>query len=377
MPVDKRVVAGGGAAALLIAVFVFSGGEAHAAEEPKPRALTPKQRAIALAVRYARLFGVPPSLVLALMAVGGWREKGHVSNARGGAHGYTFMTLATARDLTARFPAQARKYWPHFNGSAESLMDPETNIALGAFQLSLQWKKFHDWLTAGLSYYTGAGRMATLVRQGGGRLPASLPADVARQAAAYQRVRTSDPYVKKALAQDHGTAGVGADGAPNKRPHKGTLANAKVLAEDFKTRDQCRAALGEAAKTLNRAYPVADQTPFIAAWAGLKKALHDRIDQVNRYAMDVYKKVDAGGDPPTLKLRQETALVVLQAGDVFGDVDEAVNDPELRFLPNFLGAIRTILEGAGTVVKAVMPSWAPWAAAGLGGAALLVIAAKK
>jgi Transglycosylase SLT domain len=202
------VVGAGGLAALALLT-----GKAQAKPDvkpkAKPRAMTPKERAVSLAVKFGRAFGVPPSLVIALMAVGGWRERGYVANTRGGAWGYTFMTLATAADLTKRFPAIAMKYWPKFkaNPTGQVLYDPAENIALGAYQMSLQWKRFKDWYTAALSYYTGAGAMDKLVKQGGGKLPATLPANVARQKAAYVRVRTSDPYVKRALT----TSGVGSD----------------------------------------------------------------------------------------------------------------------------------------------------------------------
>jgi Transglycosylase SLT domain len=207
------VVVGAGGLAALALLTGKAKAEPKQETKVKPRPLTEKQQAAALAMKYARAFGIPPSLLLALIAVGGWRGKGHVANTRGGAWGYTFMTLATAQDLTKRFPAVAAKYWPKFakSQSAAALLDSAENIALGAYQLSLQWKRFKDWYTAALSYYTGAGAMDKLVKQGGGKLPATLPANVAKQKAAYTRVRTADAYVKKALA----TPGVGSlVGAP-------------------------------------------------------------------------------------------------------------------------------------------------------------------
>lgn len=171
----------------------------------KPKAtLTEKERAVALAATYSRAFGVPTSLVLALMAVGGWRPVALVKNTRGGAWGYTFITLATAQDLTKRFPAIAAKYWPKFaaNQTGQALLDPAENIAIGAYQMSLQWKRFGEWYTAALSYYTGAGAMDKLIAQGGGKKPPpNLTGKVATQKAAYTRVRTADPYVARALAQ--------------------------------------------------------------------------------------------------------------------------------------------------------------------------------
>lgn len=212
----KAVAAVAVAGGLGLIGYLAFGGKAEAKAAPKkaatpakapsnvPRAtLTEKEKAVALAATYARAFGVPTSLVLALMAVGGWRPVALVKNTRGGAWGYTFITLATAQDLTKRFPAIAAKYWPKFaaNQTGQALLDPAENIAIGAYQMSLQWKRFKDWYTAALSYYTGAGAMDTLIKQGGGKLPAKLTGKVAQQKAAYTRVRTADPYVAKALAQ--------------------------------------------------------------------------------------------------------------------------------------------------------------------------------
>jgi hypothetical protein len=368
MPADKKIVAiGGGAALIGLLAFLSSGGTAEAAPEALPvkpkKPPTDKERAVALAVKFARLFGIPPSLVLAIMAINGWRRSISIPNSRGGAWGITTMTVATAADLTKRFPAQAKKYWPRFNGTGQSLQDLATDIALAAWQLSLQWKFFkRQWLPVALAYYTGSGRMQVILKSGGGKLPATLPADVAREAAAYKRVMVSDPIVKRSLANDPALSGALPAAA---RKRQGTLANAKVFGERFKTIAQCRQALGAASVVLNKAYPVADRTPFIASWAGLEEALHQRIDSVNTFAMKTYKEVSAlKSDPPPEKLRTATALAVLQANDALADVDDAVNDPELQFLPNFLGAIREILEAVGRAAQAVMPSWAPWAAGG-------------
>ena len=139
----KVVLIGGGAAAL-IAAFAFS-GEAKAEEAPakvpaKARPMSAKELAVSLAVKFASVFGVPVSLVLAIIKVqSNWNPKAqNLKNSRGGAWGFTQMTLATAQDLTRRFPANAKKWWPKFNGTGPSLLDPATNVALGAYQLSLQ-----------------------------------------------------------------------------------------------------------------------------------------------------------------------------------------------------------------------------------------------
>jgi hypothetical protein len=214
MPVDKRVVMGGAAALLLGVVAFASAGESEPAEAPKPkprRPLTDKDRAVAYAVKYARLFGVPASLVLAVMAVNGWKPGIHIPNSRGGAWGIMTMTLATAKDLTSRFPGVAKTAWPRFNGQGESLRDLETNVALGAYHMSLQWKKWKRWSVAALSYYTGAGRMAVIVKPTGGKLPAKLPADAAKEWSAFARVKNSDPIVVRAVAREGAASLTGGD----------------------------------------------------------------------------------------------------------------------------------------------------------------------
>jgi hypothetical protein len=221
----KVILIGGGAAAAL--ALLFSGGEAKAAEPeeepeapPKPAAkakvMTAKELAVSLAVKFAAAFGVPVSLVLAIIKVqSNWNPKAtNLKNKRGGAWGFTQMTLATAADLTKRFPANAKKWWPKFNGTGPSLLDPATNVALGAYQLSLQWKRFRakpsNWMVTALAYHQGSGGMDKLLKAGGGKLPAKLPANATIMRQRFTIARDSDPVVSKAWAKDKAGGGVGA-----------------------------------------------------------------------------------------------------------------------------------------------------------------------
>lgn len=212
----KLVLAGGGAAALL-AFFAF-GDDAKAEDKPaaKARPMTAKELAVSLAVKFASVFGVPVSLVLAIIKVqSNWNPRAsNTKNRRGGAWGFTQMTLATAQDLTKRFPANARKWWPRFNGTGESLLDPTTNVALGAYQLSLQWKRFRkypsNWMVTALAYHQGSGGMDKLLKAGGGRLPAKLPPNATVMRQRFTLARDSDPIVSKAWAKDKAGGGVGA-----------------------------------------------------------------------------------------------------------------------------------------------------------------------
>lgn len=397
----KAVVIGGGALAIVAAALAFGGGDAKAEPakaEPKARPLTAKEKAIALAIKFASVFQVPASLILAVISVqSGYRPTAqNPRNKRGGAWGLGQVTLTTAQDLTKRLPAIARNWWPQWNGTGPGLLDPVVNVAMTAYMLSIAWKRYKaapdGWLIAALSYHQGLGGIARLVKAGGGKLPAKLPPNATIMRERFNRVRNGgDSVVTKAYTRERATGEVkgdlfsdnlGADPEAPKPPAlpikpDATTAKVNALAEKLVTRAQCRAALGEVAKVLRGVYPVADKTPFIARLVGLRDALRSHIDSVNNYAQRVYKDIDSNPGAPDLRNRRRTALAVLQAGDVARSVDEAVNDPELQFWPGFLRGIKIVLEGIGDAAKAVMPSWAPWAAAGIAAVGIGAIALKR
>lgn len=358
------IVIGGGA----IAALAFLTGKAGA-EPAEEKTLSSKQQAAVLAIRYARAFGVPASLVLALMAVGGWRPKGHVANKRGGAWGYTFMTLATAIDLTKRFPMIASQYWPEFAAkqTGAALLIPAENIALGAYQMALLYKRFRDWLVAALAYYTGAGAMQTLLKQGGGRLPVRLPANVAKMKAAYERVRARDPYVKKALA----TPSIGAEVSKGYKVVGG--AAVRGIMEKLDTVEQARQALIAAEKILSQAYLKTANVPWIAAKAGLRQAHRDSIQNVRNYIKRIEPTVKA---PLTDKIRNSVALALYQAENNLRKVDESISDPELRFLPTFIQTMGAIFQKAGEAAKQTL-SVAPYLLPLGAGAVLAYLAVRK
>jgi len=134
----------------------------------------------------------------------------NMKNARGGAWGICQMTLDTAKDLTKRFQTVAKKYWPRFDGTGQSLLDPETNVALAAFQVGLLWKAFkakpNNWLVAGLAYHQGSGTISKLLAAGNGRLvPTQIPPNGKIYYAGLQKQQTGNPVVAKAINNERGS----------------------------------------------------------------------------------------------------------------------------------------------------------------------------
>lgn len=204
------VIGGGAALALLL-----TRKPAKADEAPKGKviALQPRATLVALATKFARLFKVPTSLVLAIIrAQSANRADAYRDNKRGGAWGYGQMTLDTAADLTKRYPDVAKKYWPRWNGTGKGLLDPAVNVAMTAFYLSLSWRKYQRskdaWNATALAYVLGPGAADALMK--GGNLITPLPAGAAATKARIIKAAQSDPVVKRALANEMtNTSGVG------------------------------------------------------------------------------------------------------------------------------------------------------------------------
>lgn len=121
------------------------------------------KRVLPLVVKWAKVFGTPPSLMMAVIE----NESGFDANntnltspgdvARGGAWGLGQITLKTAQSLYAG----AKGKVPPWDGTGKGLYDPELNVALTAYGLGLNWKRYrnkpNNWLAAGLAWNVGAG----------------------------------------------------------------------------------------------------------------------------------------------------------------------------------------------------------------------------
>lgn len=161
----------GGGAALAAAL---SSKPAKAATKPSKEPPKPKSnQALAqqLAAKYSVIFGVPESLVLAIIKIQS-NFNPNATNPRaqnlGGMWGWGQMSLAQARDLTRLYPSTAQKYWPNWNGTGPGLLNPEINTAMTAFSLSISWKRYQKyadpWLTAGLAHHQGRGNVDKFVK---------------------------------------------------------------------------------------------------------------------------------------------------------------------------------------------------------------------
>lgn len=341
---NKKGLAVGVGIAGLVGLGLLTRKAKTAEEEkakPTPKPLTAKQKAVSLAIKYAKAFGVPPSLVLALLAVGGWREKGYVANSRGGAWGYSFITLTTAKDLTRRFPAIAAKYWPKFvrTESGAVLQDAAENIAMGAFQMSLQWKQLKRWMPSALSYYAGFGRLSKLLKDSGGMLPAKLPTDIGKTFAAYMRVRKSDPIVKQAVAKD-GAAAVGE--APPE-----ALMKVDQLAPLIDTAEKAQLAFTQTLKYTEAALRQLENASIMSVVTGIKKQLALNIrTTVSVVAKDRPKFPKTGPLPENL--RRIAAAVLILAAQNLRDVDKHVKDKKYHLWPAFTASLTQILKQAAT-----------------------------
>lgn len=135
----------------------------------KIKAIPPTRQARELAAKWGGIFGVPTPVMLAIMRIeSGFRP--HLKNlrgadlARGGAWGMMQQTLMTAKGNIDRLRksgnSQVKKTLQKWDGKPETLLDPDFNVMLGAFQLARNYKRFGNWRNATEAYQQGAGRVA-------------------------------------------------------------------------------------------------------------------------------------------------------------------------------------------------------------------------
>lgn len=136
--------------------------------------------------------------------------------------------------------------------------------------------------------------------------------------------------------------------------------------------NQLSAALSTSDKTLDKAYELTKETPFVAKWVGLRTALRERINNISIYA----RKVKAGlpkYDPVSYVDRQKVALIIVQSSDTLNAVDNAISDPDLQLFGHFFSDLQKLFKGIGDIAadtfKATLPVLIP-TALGLGFLAL-------
>lgn len=218
----------------LLGALVLQGsahaGEAEPAKQPKkkPPKPTAKVTRVTLALKFAKVFGVPASLVLAAISVGR-------------------MSLKTAKDIWPKAGSKIGKSW---DGTAAGLADPAISVGLSAYYLSLWWKRYKlnrlRWILSGYAYILGPGRVRKVLPNDTGTLPKPLPADFARVRGSFAKA-IATPIVKKALAQEKTQAQLSGD-----PPLVGKKLAATI--PDTTTGYQARAMFGEMTKTVKNAY---------------------------------------------------------------------------------------------------------------------------
>ncbi len=340
-----------------LAAFTL-GGSAHAAEpEPKKAPTKAKISRVTLAVKFAKLFGVPASLVLAAIAVGR-------------------MSLKTAKDIWPKAGAKIGKPW---DGTAEGLKDDAISIGLSAYYLSLWWKRYkknpRQWILSGYAYILGPGRLRKVLPNDNGALPKPLPADFTRVKNAFAKALTRSE-VKNAIAQE------------GKVPALGGAAplTGKALANTIPstvTGHQARQMFGKMTQALQGAYVTLQnydasgiaQTTKIDA--GSIKAARSYLDSTNTMLGKYFPNMPASNNPLTAEQLKQLKLCVSSASTAVKTVDDMFSTTWLAELfAEIQDAAKGIVKKAGDTLGLDKTS-AAIAVAGILGAGFLVLAIKK
>lgn len=136
------------------------------------------------------------------------------------------------------------------------------------------------------------------------------------------------------------------------------------------TRAQALELLGLVDKNLSTAFSLVGNVSFVAARAGLKKAILDQLTQLRGYAAKVRAEVSkAPPGPLATTIAAKVQLAAKQAIKALADTDKAVSGSNAPLLPDFLDAMKQILKGA-----ALATPWWVWAlGAGLGVATVMSV----
>jgi hypothetical protein len=159
-----------------------------------------------------------------------------------------------------------------------------------------------------------------------------------------------------AFARERRAASVVVPGATDVGGIGGPRVDARV--QVIKTAEQARAMLDAAEKQLRAAIERTKKVPLIGVAAGLRQALIDSIGTVQRYIVKVRPQLPPTGPLADESLRRKVALATVQAEDRLKEVDDAISDPELRFLPNLVEAFGQVAQGVGNAARSTV-SWLP------------------
>lgn len=348
-----------------IAAFGFS-GSAHAAEseaEPEKKAAPSKAKVsrVTLAVKYAKIFGVPASLVLAAISVGR-------------------MSLKTAKDIWPQAQAKIGKSW---DGTAEGLKDDAIRIGLSAYYLGLWWRRYkqnpRQWILSGYAYILGPGRVRKVMPDDAGTLPKPLPADFVKVKAAFAKALTKTE-VKNAVAQEgKSPALAGAEPLTGK-------ALAKTISEDTTGYD-ARKMFGEMSQAVANAYgTLQTYDPHKTAQrtgldAGSVKAARNYLDSTNTMLAKYYKDMPESSDKLTAVQLKKLKTAVSTSSVAVKTVNDLFGTSWAMELTKEIGKAAVevpseILHGAAKAIGLDKTS-AAIAVAGIIGAGILVLAIKK
>lgn len=362
----------------LLGALALQGG-AHAATEEKPAAkpkAKPKASSrLTLSAKYARLFGVPLSLLLATTyAQSNNRPNAKRENKRGGAWGLGQVTVATATDIWPKVQAKTGLSW---DGSGEGLLDPTLNLAFTAYYLSLWYARYKSnrlrWLLSAYAYVLGPGRVRKVLPKDSGSLPKPLPADFTRVKSTFTKALAT-AEVKKAVS------------AESQKPSLGAPLTGKALANTVTantTGNQARAMFGQMTKALSNGYAtlknydsgsVAERSGIDA---GSVKAARQYLDSTNAMLGKYYPNMPASNDKLTATQLSQLKLCVSSASTAAKTIDDLFSTSWLAELSaEITNAAKGIISKAGDMVGLDKTSMA-LAVGGVMAVGVLVLAIKK
>jgi hypothetical protein len=374
-----KALAVGTIAAGVLGAFAFSSGANASEAEPEKKKTPMKKPAtvsrVTLSAKYAQIFGVPTSLVLATtFAQSGNKADAHIDNSRGGSWGLGQMTLATAQEIWPKIKAKVGKSW---DGTGQGLLDPSINLALTAAYLAAWWLRYKrnpaGWGLTVYAYTLGPGRVRQILPKDLGKLPKALPADVATVKRRYTTA-LAQPEVKKALALESTKARLSGADAP--LSGKALAATIPATVTGF----QARSMFGIMTQKLAGAYATLrayDPTGLAKATkidAGSIDAARQYLDSTNSLLAKYYAQMPNTGDKLTADQLNKLKVAVSTSSVAVKTVDDLFGTGFWKELGG------EIVEAAKTVVKKINESIgfsAGMIAAAAAGVGLLILAVKK